>query len=329
MSRPSFAQINLTPLLATLIIIFSCIGLVAILKLQTTNQLSNQDLSPNPEDNKVESTPISTPRMSVDKTINLIAVGDVMLGRSVNTRMLKYNNWNYPFLETADWLKQADIAFGNLESPFGETCPPTDEGFIFCADQRSLEGLLYAGFDVLSLANNHNTNQGQSGLELTETLLESNNIIALQEAEIEYQQIENITLAFLAFDDTKSPIDQTLLRQLIAEAKTNADIVVVSFHWGWEYVDQPNQNQIDLAHKSVDAGADLIIGHHPHWVQTIEEYGDGLIFYSLGNFVFDQMWSIETRTGMVANIILDKSGVVDYSTRTVLIEDYSQPKFVD
>lgn len=279
-----------------------------------------------------------------DPQIKLIAVGDIMLARSVNTSMIRLTDWRYPFLQTAQVLKQADILFGNLESPFGPDCPYTDEGMQFCADPLSLEGLVFAGFDVLSLANNHGFDQGREGHAFTKNLVSSAGILPVGFSEtaqtvVSNAEGESVKVGFAAFDDTLSSLELDQVQKSITDLSSNVDVVIASFHWGIEYRDQPSQRQRELAQVATQAGARLILGHHPHWVQTVEEIilpstsssasERTVVFYSLGNFVFDQMWSKETRTGQVAFITLDKSGVVSYEASLVEIFDYSQPRFIE
>lgn len=259
--------------------------------------------------------------------IKLVTVGDVMLGRSVNTAMVRRKDWKYPFLEVGEYLQRADIVFGNLESPFGESCPYTDVGMIFCADKRSVEGLVWSGFGVMSLENNHSLNQGVRGYELSESWLEENEIRGLSRDEVEIIETGGLKVGFLAFDDVSKRIDQKKMIELVLDTKRKVDVVVVSVHWGWEYRDKPNERQVILGRAMVDNGADVVLGHHPHWIQTVEEYKNGVIVYSLGNFVFDQMWSEETRLGLVGEFWLGKNGVEDYGFKRVKIFEYSQPRW--
>lgn len=259
--------------------------------------------------------------------IELVAAGDVMLGRSVNEGMVRRKDWKYPFRETRELLVQGDITFGNLESPFGESCPPVDSGMVFCADERAISGLVWAGFDALSLENNHKLNQAKSGLDNTEEWVEENGVLGVREGEIEILERNGVRVAILATDDVSQRIDEEALGALIAKAKKLADVVVVSVHWGWEYNAVANARQERLGHLMVDNGADLVLGHHPHWVQNVEEYKNGWIVYSLGNFVFDQMWSEKTREGLVGVFELSKEGVEDYQFHKVKIYDYAQPRW--
>lgn len=266
--------------------------------------------------------------ISAAEPVTLMAVGDVMLGRSVGTRMLKHQDWSWPYLEVASGLNRADILFGNLESPFGNECIPTDEGMKFCADRRGVTGLKYAGFDVLSLANNHMYDQGSQALQDSKTWLEQNNMVGVLPYEIEVIEVKGLTLAFIAVDDTMRPVDFPRLSTSISQAKGQADQVIVSIHWGVEYTDQPSTRQVTLGRQIIDAGADLIIGHHPHWTQAPEIYQEKIIIYSLGNFVFDQMWSEETRLGWVAEIKLDRDNIGLQGLWPVKIFDFGQPHWI-
>ncbi len=256
----------------------------------------------------------------------LVAVGDVMLGRSVNTTMVRKNNWRYPYEATAKELHAADVVLGNLEAPLAENCPHTDMGMVFCADKRATAGLKWAGFRVMSIANNHIFNQGKKGFEETMKWLRENGIGAVGEGYREQTIVNGVKIGWLAGDDVTKRVDDEELTKAVAAAKQENDVVVVSMHWGSEYTKTPNARQKDLGRKLIDAGADLVIGHHPHWVQTVEKYNDGIIAYSLGNFVFDQMWSEETRKGVIAKFWLGKEGVKDYAFLPVKIYDYAQPR---
>jgi len=264
-----------------------------------------------------------------DRKVEVMIMGDVMLGRSVNTTAQRRGDWKYPFLKTSEELFQADLTLGNLETPLVPGCKNTDTGMIFCGNPKMVEGLKLAGFDVLSLANNHIFNYGRSGFEETEELVESEQIVGVGEGEIEEVEVKGVKLAFLAFDDVSNRVNKEKMIQLIKEAKERNEVVMVSMHWGWEYRSAPNLRQIDLGRGAIDAGANVVWGHHPHWVQSVEEYNGGYIFYSLGNFVFDQMWSEKTREGVVARVVMDREGVEEYELLPVRIYDYSQPKWVE
>jgi poly-gamma-glutamate synthesis protein (capsule biosynthesis protein) len=146
--------------------------------------------------------------------------------------------------------------------------------------------------------------------------------------------LKNTRIGFLAYN--AYPMDWIVLKEdqpaiafydssraieAVEKLKKKADVVIVSLHWGDEYRQKPNSRQIKIAHQLIDAGADLILGHHPHVLQPIEEYKDGVVVYSLGNFVFDQRKSA-TRKSVIFRAKLSKKGVEEFSTLPVQITDY-------
>lgn len=269
------------------------------------------------------------PSLLAKPQTSLIAVGDIMLGRFVNVQILKAKDWRYPFLKTASLTSSADITFGNLEAPFLDNCPTTETGMIFCGRPEAIEGLNFAGFDVLSLANNHILNYDQKGLDFTQKLLSSSDILyspLTSPKDITKLVKNNLSFGFLSFDLVTyphfSPIPQ------ISQISPTVDILIVSLHWGTEYQKNPTKEQVELAHQIINAGAKIIIGHHPHVTQPTEEYKNGLIFYSLGNFVFDQSWSEETKKGNIAKIVFEGKNIKSFEEIPVYIEA-SQPRLTN
>lgn len=268
-------------------------------------------------------------KLEKDKTITLIAVGDVMLGRSVNAKMRQLNDFTYPFLKTADFLKAADLTFINLESPFYDDCPTTNTGMIFCADPKAIEGIVFAGIDVANLANNHIRNYGQDGVALTQNLLREKGITFISHEEsFLTKDAKGTKFGFLGFDLTPGYQEERII-EAVKENNPKADVLIISFHWGTEYAQEPSSWQIELAHQVIDAGADLIIGHHPHVIQRIEDYHQGKIVYSLGNFVFDQPWSEATKKGLVGIFTFQGKKLINSEFKEVYIQNYSQPEFID
>lgn len=261
------------------------------------------------------------------ETVSLIALGDVMLGRGV--------------AETADplggvsqWLHQADLVIGNLESAIvGDdiALPPTPEAgpqpVILKAPLAAPNALRQAGFDILSLANDHTLDYGSAGLAETDARLRQAGLLTVgagASIEAAYRplivEVKGIRLAFLAFNLIGSPQpvdtagwaradwDESLSTQAIAQAQAHADAVVVSIHWDDEYLPYPSPAQQRIAQIVLDAGADLVIGHHPHVVQTTQITGTGFIVYSLGDFVFDQERA-ETKQGLALRVLFDTQGL--------------------
>ncbi len=287
----------------------------------------------------------------------LVNVGDVILGRWVAHKMRIYNDYNHPWLKMADRLSKGDITFINLEVPLSDRITPPEEGMNFVAPQKSISGLKLAGVDVVALANNHSTNFGTAVFADTLELLRSEKINyvggGMNEAEA-YQPLiiekNNLKWGFVNFNSiigaleagedspgvagfaikpwsrTDNPDDLTRIKTIITQAKQQADIVVAEFHWGVEYETTPIQSQIDVAHTAIDAGADLIVGTHPHIVQAMESYRNVPVFYSLGNFIFDQEWSIETKQGFVAETYFYDKKLISINLVPYQIEDYNQPR---
>ena len=282
---------------------------------------------------------------------NLVAVGDIMLARHVGRKMIDAGNWNLPFLKTAELTKSADICFANLESPFAEGEQKIFAGMVFGADPQAVAGLKTAGIDIISLANNHFGNQGRLGMDYTFQLLKQNGIEfvgagenSTKAHEAKILNVKGLKIAFLAYDGVDStPQSYTatadsaglakwgisqLQKDIKAAETQKPDLIVVSMHAGNEYVYQPRQDKVSFAKAAIDAGADLVIGHHPHSIQSIESYKGKLIFYSLGNFVFDQMWSEKTKEGLVVKISFYGDHIKSFDLIPVYIVDYNQPQLV-
>ena len=261
----------------------------------------------------------------IKQKVVLVATGDVSLARSVNTQIQKRHDPTWPFIKTAEVLKKADITLINLESPLITNCPLTDTGMKFCGDSGNVAGLTFAGVDVANIANNHTKNYGEVGLEETVDVLTQNGILASGRERVAYKEIGKTTFAFVGYNDVGEKEGDF---SEIKEVRQKADVVVVSYHWGNEYTTQVSDRQKYLAHLVVDAGADLVIGNHPHWVQSTEVYRDKLIVYAHGNFVFDQEWSQKTKEGVVGQYTFEDGKLVDWKLLPIKIIDFGQPHFV-
>lgn len=275
----------------------------------------------------------------IPKENTLVFGGDVMLSRYVDVLMKKYKDYQGPLRGVVDLLSAADIAFVNLESPFNPNPRYFSRGMVFGADIKAMEGLIQAGIDIVSLANNHFGDSGQKGMIFTMEKLLENNIyytgggIDSREANSpRFITSNGITFAFLAYCDiskyyaaTKNKAgyalvpDLLFLKEQIERAKRLADVVIISIHTGAEYVRYPHQRLIDFSHQAIDYGASLIIGHHPHVIQPMEYYKDGVIFYSLGNLVFDQYFP-GTKEGILAEIKFEDTEIVKTKVHPIVIE---------
>lgn len=272
---------------------------------------------------------------SLPRRYSLIAVGDVLLGRSINARMVREEDFTWPFAHVADVLRSADITLINLEGTLTDPCQSTVEGMRFCGDLQGTTGLVHAGIDVANIANNHITDYGTDGINQTITALRQVGIMPIGTNSIEIHRLEDFDIAFLGYTQIGIPHpmigwgNPDRIMADIRQAKTIADAVIVTIHWGTEYQSVPSDQQRGLAHAAIDEGATLVIGHHPHWVQPVEYYNDGIIVYSLGNFVMDQMWSMRTRQGIIAKFTISHDGPPVVSFTPVRIDNYGQPVIVE
>lgn len=245
--------------------------------------------------------------------LTLAAVGDIMLDRSVGA-MINRQGCTYIIEQLAPRLREADITFGNLECPLSTVGPHSPrEDLIFRAHPKTIKVLVLGGFDIVSLANNHTLNAGRAGLLQTLQHLEEANIAYVgaaadkaQGSQPAFVEVNRLTVGFLAYTDldfahgSYSKVDKQLadLRSQIAAAKNKCDLLAVSYHWGTEYHRRPSARQIAVAHTSIDAGADVVLGHHPHVLQGVEMYKQRPILYSIGNFIFDQRAGERMESGL-------------------------------
>ena len=250
--------------------------------------------------------------------IVITAVGDIMLGDlpmcngfGVGSTIKKYGS-KFIFEKIKDELS-GDIIMGNLEAVLSDKNKNTFSinSMSLRGSPKSVEGLKYAGFNILSLANNHSLEHGYEALYDTIGLLNKNNILSLGvgiKKEIARKpvvfNIKTKKIVFLSYclrpDKTayKSTDNKKEVLKDVIDTKRYADCIILSLHWGDEFVQSPAPWQIEFAHKLIDNGVSIILGHHPHVLQGIEEYNGGIIAYSLGNFVFD-MWQQKERESLI------------------------------
>lgn len=261
-------------------------------------------------------------------TTEIILGGDIMLGRTVMSTSLSKNDPTYPFQKIASFLQTADLVFVNLENPFVTNCPPHSEGLIFCADPKMVESLTFANVGAVTLANNHTRNYGQAGLDETISLLASKDILATN-SNLATTNINGLTFGLLGFNflDIK-PAESDY--SLIQVSSKKVDVLIISIHWGNEYQAHPSQNQKEIAQRVITSGADILVGHHPHWVEDIEYIDNKPVYYSLGNFVFDQMWSESTRKGLLVRLTFNQKGVIINEEKfPIYMQNWAQPELVN
>jgi poly-gamma-glutamate capsule biosynthesis protein CapA/YwtB (metallophosphatase superfamily) len=264
--------------------------------------------------------------------------GDVMLARYVGKTARLRRDPAWPFRHIAEFLQAADIAFVNLESPFTDRGRPSESGMIFRAAPEMVEGLRLAGIDVVSTANNHARDCGSYGLEFTLRWLARNGLYAVgtgltPEAAREGAVVvrNGVRFGFLAYtydqsngnypasDPRVNVMDTRTMREDVTRLGARADVVIVSMHAGDEYRRNPNRQQVDFAHAALEAGASVVAGHHPHVIQPAERHRGGVIFYSLGNLVFDQFHRRDTQEGLLGEVVFWGTAIHDVKLHRVVL----------
>ena len=291
--------------------------------------------------------PLTTAGNPPQAVVTISVGGDVMMDRRVGSRLAQTGDFAEPFRAMADRLSQADITMVNLESTLAELGPPTQGIESFVADPRIRSGLRRAGVDVVSLANNHSGDYGPQSLLRTIELLAAGGF-AVFGAGADRQRADQpavlvrdgVTVAFVGFNaigetppagpgqpgasslsmpPRTGPLDERRLDRItrqIERLASRVDVVVAVPHWGTQYTAVPEPEQSQVGRALLAAGADIVVGGHPHWVQAVERSRDGrLVVHSLGNLVFDMDFSTETMQGVVAELVVfdDRVVAVDYS----------------
>jgi poly-gamma-glutamate synthesis protein (capsule biosynthesis protein) len=243
--------------------------------------------------------------------VTLNAVGDIMLARDLITMMDTYGS-DAPYAAVRDLLAGADLTIANMEGPFTERGAQQVKQYTFRTPPHHASGLRDAGIDIVSLGNNHAADYGPDGVFDTLAALDAAGVqhagAGMNELDARtpvLTEVNGVKIAFLSYNAVLEATfagpaspgvaygSEANVRHDVAYWKQRSDVVIVALHAGTEYTDTPNSTQIAVAHAAVDAGASLVLGHHPHVLQGWEQYPStssgqaGAIVYSLGNFVFD------------------------------------------
>lgn len=269
---------------------------------------------------------------SVSGQITITLVGDIMLSRGVEEYLKEYG-YDYPYEDVREIFLQDDFTIGNLECPLtnGEGSAQKSIRFLFKGDVENAAALKRAGFDCLNLANNHSMDSLSDGLLDTMLLLEENGLLYTGASAnftlptscvYEKKGIRVGILAYSAlppegffFNGEKptiqyiSSLDLSGLEKDIASL--DCDFTILYFHWGEEYLPYKSDTQEMIAKKAIDAGADFVVGTHPHVLQESEVYQGKQIYYSLGNFIFDRQIPPGTDESMILQITINRKGLLD------------------
>ena len=274
-----------------------------------------------------------------------------MLGRTIG-ELIETEGIEAPFLYTADLLRTADITVGNLECPISDRGSPEEKDYAFRAPLAAVDSLAYAGFDVLNLANNHILDFGNQALIDTLEILTAKGIHAFGAGKNTSEayapailEVNGLRVAFLGFMDVhpgkydypsweagaNKPgvawAHEEVVQTSVSAAKQEADLVIVLMHNGYELVQQISSQQYNIARLAIDSGASLVIGSHPHVLQRIDTYNNGLIVYSMGNFVFDNFLYPHNYSAILS-LELTPQGVESYELIDVIIQLDGVPQIV-
>ena len=250
-------------------------------------------------------------RVLAGDTLRIVLTGDVLLDRGVRTRIEQGGGMDCLFSESIDSLfRQASVVVGNLECPATTIQAPVFKRFVFRAEPDWLEGLQRHGFTHLNLANNHSIDQGREGLLDTRENIIRYGMTPIGAGATQEDAAAPVLLADgrhrvwmlaslrLPLENTpylpylpsvsQEPFDTLVSRVAMIRQKEPRAYIIVSLHWGWEHHERILPSQYEQAHRLIDAGADVLVGHHPHVLQPVENYRGHMIYYSIGNFIFDQ-----------------------------------------
>ncbi len=270
-------------------------------------------------------------------TANLLAVGDIMLGRFVET-LWKEKGEDYPFVNIRESFASYDTVIANLEGPIPEEHVQTPlMGFDFSFASSTVKTLKRNGVDIVSLANNHTTNAGDAGFIATRKYLSAADIqyfgnpVRQTREGVLATEVNGVPLVLVGFNATfpSFDLDEAALLTKQVRKEFPDRFLLVFMHWGDEYQLVGNATQKQIAHSLIDDGADVIIGAHPHVVQHIEQYNGKIIFYSLGNFIFDQYFSKDVQEGLMVALHIDSANIHNPTFELLPIDIVrSQPKLM-
>lgn len=247
------------------------------------------------------------------KRDSIVFVGDIMLARDVEKKLALFGT-TYPFAAIKDKL-YAKTTVGNFEAAIPAVHKPTESfKMVFSVATQNLDALVDGGITHLSLANNHSLDHGVAAYANTITSLTDRHFVPFGHAtqvstsSVKYVEVDGQKVALIAIGAVFGYPLESAWKPVVEAAASSSDLQVVYIHWGDEYEIVHNDKQEAFAHSLIDSGVDLIVGHHPHVVQDIERYHGKLIFYSLGNFIFDQYFSQAVQEGLILELSKEKSG---------------------
>jgi gamma-polyglutamate biosynthesis protein CapA len=274
------------------------------------------------------------------KEAKILFVGDLMLDR-YNRELISQKNEEWMTQKVGDLFAVNDLNVANLEGPVTDNDSisigseeGSKENYIFTFNPESTNKFLkYNNIKLLNLGNNHILNFGRDGFSQTKDFIYQNNFESFGDIRGEagdylVKNINGFEITFISYNQFGGKGVEEIIK-IVKEAEGKSDFVIVYTHWGVEYELEETESQRQKAHQFVDAGADLIIGSHPHVIQSVEIYKEKAIFYSLGNFIFDQYFSPDTMTGLGVKVFLQENGKIEFSLMPFELRRNGQLEFAD
>lgn len=299
--------------------------------------------TPSSENNQQASLPTTLPSPSPENpSTKLLFGGDLMFDRNIRLAM-NTHGVDHVLQLLAETFSNYDLVISNLEGPVTTSqsvsvgsAPGSTKNFIFTFDPAILPMLKKYNMQLVNLGNNHITNFGTAGVAETKSLLTQNQISFFGNTSTEQssaervhiQKINNHTIAFVNHNQFVPNGFATALEDQ-AYANQHADLSIVFTHWGNEYQPIATGVIVDQAHQLIDEGADLVIGTHPHVIQQHEDYQGKRIYYSLGNFVFDQYFSKETQEGLLVSVTISPEGEFSFSEIPISLHKNGQTQLLN
>ena len=306
-----------------LVIFFLSTGIIASLFFIKENVISISDTS-NVNKNIISNTGDKT------KNIKIFFVGDMMFDRYIRQTSEKYG-YLFLFKEVETLFESSDLVIGNLEGPITDndsvslnTIMGEKNNYVFTFDPEVVSVLVNNNIKLVNIGNNHIANFGSSGIESTRNYLKQSKVSFFGDPErdnnrIALENIKGLKISFVNYNQFIPNGEQKTFNDISRSKNLKSDFIVVYTHWGTEFKDSPSEYNKELAHKFIDAGADLVVGSHPHVVQPKEEYKGKMIYYSIGNFIFDQYFDPNAQKGLAIEVEVNpntkKSTVKEYPIR--------------
>lgn len=275
--------------IVTVVVLFNVIGLIVG---AVTNHSSDVDTSADSADAMAAAADRSAPRF-----VKVTFAGDCTLGTDENFDYSASFNQMYEDVEDASWFlanvadifSEDDLTIVNMEGTLTDSDDRADKTFAFKGEPEYAEVLATASVEAASMANNHSRDYGEESFEDTESALQNDGIVTFGYDDIEYMDVNDVKVALIGCNDVNTDseeVKESAVANIERAKDEGAELVIVYAHWGIEHEYEPSETQIEMGHAFVDAGADLVVGSHPHVIQGYEIYEGRYIVYSVGNFCF-------------------------------------------